>query len=343
MMKQTRRSFLQGAILAAGAAVSAQAAETKSFDTLWREDMRARGWAPGPIDRKIRAGDEGAAVYFTPEISPAGLKRVYDALGISLQGKVGAKVSTGEPGGHHFLDPALVKGLVQSLDANIVECNTAYGGRRGTLSEHIRAAMEHGWCDIATVDIMDGVGTMTLPAPAGARRLTHDVVGSHFRDYRSFLVLSHFKGHAMGGFGGALKNLSIGFASRSGKMLIHTGGVTDQTWQGGDQTAFLEAMAEAATAVCQARPGQMAFVNVMNHLSVDCDCSSHPSVPTMADIGILASLDPVALDQACVDSVYAATDSGDFVERMESRYGIHTVEHAEALGLGSRAYRLIRV
>ena len=317
-----RRAFLAGSlgVLAAGALAPR---------------VRAAG-AP-----KAWAGATGPAVYFTKDLSAAGLRRAYDALGAALPGKVGVKVSTGEPGGHHFLDPQLVKGLVQSLRANVVECNTAYGGRRGNLHDHIRAALEHGWCDIATVDILDGVATMELPAPDGAVRLKKDIVGANFRDYDSFLVLSHFKGHAMGGFGGALKNLSIGFASRSGKCYIHSGGKSETSWQGGEQVAFLEAMAEAATAVCRARPGAMAFVNVMNNLSVDCDCDSSPAAPTMRDVGILASLDPVALDQACVDLVYAAPDGADLIERMESRQGIHTVEHAAALGLGSRAYRLV--
>lgn len=319
-----RRTFLTASLgmLAAGAArLPAGAAE------------RPKSWA----------GAEGPAVYLTKDISPAGLRRAFDALGARLPGKVGVKVSTGEPGGHNFLSPALVKDLVQGLRANIVECNTAYGGRRGNLRDHIRAALEHGWCDIATVDIQDGVATMDLPAPEGARHLKKDIVGANFRDYGSYLVLSHFKGHAMGGFGGALKNLSIGFASRAGKMYIHTAGKSERTWMGGEQVAFLESMAEAATAVCRARPGAMAFVNVMNRLSVDCDCDSHPSEPTMRDIGILASLDPVALDQACVDLVYAAPDGADLIERMESRQGIHTVEHAAALGLGSRAYRLVEL
>ena len=317
-----RRAFLAGSlgVLAAGALAPR---------------VRAAG-AP-----KAWAGATGPAVYFTKDLSAAGLRRAYDALGAALPGKVGVKVSTGEPGGHNFLDPQLVKGLVQSLRANIVECNTAYGGRRGNLHDHIRAALEHGWCDIATVDILDGVATLDLPAPDGAVRLKKDIVGANFRDYDSFLVLSHFKGHAMGGFGGALKNLSIGFASRSGKCYIHSGGKSETSWQGGEQVAFLEAMAEAATAVCRARPGAMAFVNVMNNLSVDCDCDSSPAAPTMRDVGILASLDPVALDQACVDLVYAAPDGADLIERMESRQGIHTVEHAAALGLGSRAYRLV--
>ncbi len=290
---------------------------------------------------KAWAGAAGPAVYFTKDLSPAGLRRAYDALGAALPGKVGVKVSTGEPGGHNFLNPQLVKELVQGLRANVVECNTAYGGRRGNLHDHIRAALEHGWCDIATVDILDGVATLDLPAPEGAVRLKKDIVGANFRDYDSFLVLSHFKGHAMGGFGGALKNLSIGFASRAGKLYIHSAGRSETQWLADDQTGFLEAMAEAAAAVCRARPGAMAFVNVMNNLSVDCDCDSSPAAPTMKDVGILASLDPVALDQACVDLVYAAPDGADLIERMESRQGIHTVEHAAALGLGSRAYRLV--
>ena len=317
-----RRAFLAGSlgVLAAGALAPR---------------VRAAG-AP-----KAWAGAAGPAVYFTKDLSPAGLRRAYDALGAALPGKVGVKVSTGEPGGHNFLNPQLVKELVQGLRANVVECNTAYGGRRGNLHDHIRAALEHGWCDIATVDILDGVATLDLPAPEGAVRLKKDIVGANFRDYDSFLVLSHFKGHAMGGFGGALKNLSIGFASRAGKLYIHSAGRSETQWLADDQTGFLEAMAEAATAVCRARPGAMAFVNVMNNLSVDCDCDSSPAAPTMKDIGILASLDPVALDQACVDLVYAAPDGADLIERMESRQGIHTVEHAAALGLGSRAYRLV--
>ena len=262
------------------------------------------------------AGETGPAVYFTRDLSAAGLQKAYAALGVTLPDKVGVKVSTGEPGGHHFLNPQLLKGLVQSLRANIVECNTAYGGRRGNLHDHIRAALEHGWCDIATVDIQDGVATMELPAPKGAIRLKKDIVGANFRDYASYLVLSHFKGHAMGG------------TSVSSVL-------------GGLQLSLLAAFAAAATAVCNARPGGMAFVNVMMNLSVDCDCDSSPSAPTMKDIGILSSLDPVALDQACVDLVYAAPDGADLIERMESRQGIHTVEHAAELGLGSRAYRLV--
>ena len=230
-----RRAFLTASLgaLAAGTAPLSPA----------RAEGKPKAWV----------GAEGPAVYFTKDISPAGLRKAFDALKANLPGKVGVKVSTGEPGGHNFLNPQLVKGLVQSLRANIVECNTAYGGRRGNLRDHIRAAVEHGWCDIATVDILDGVATMDLPAPEGAKRLRKDIVGANFRDYASFLVLSHFKGHAMGGFGGALKNLSIGFASRAGKCLIHTGGKTEKTWMGGEQLAFLEAMAEAATAVCRAR------------------------------------------------------------------------------------------
>lgn len=333
-----RREFLVASL----ASLAAGRTMADDFDGIWKEVSGGQS-AAAPQGRKAWAGKTGPKVFFTREISPAGLQRVYAALGVRLPGKVGAKVSTGEPGGRHFLDPQLVKGLVQALDANIVECNTAYGGRRGTLQDHIRTAVEHGWADIATVDIMDGIGTMTLPAPKGAVRLRQDLVGAHFHDYASFLVLSHFKGHAMGGFGGALKNLSIGFASRAGKLLIHSAGRTDARWLADDQDGFLEAMAEAAKAVCDARPGAMAYLNVMNHLSVDCDCDSHPAAPTMKDVGILGALDPVALDQACVDLVYAAPDGKALVERMESRNGLHTLAHAAALGLGSRAYQLVEV
>ncbi len=330
-----RRTFLVS--LAASVAGSAPA---EDFAGAWRAD----GASTAPTGKTSGwGGAQGASVYFTREISSNALLKIYAALGIKLPGSVGVKVSTGEPGGHHFINPQMAKALVASLDANIVECNTAYGGRRGTLSEHIRAALEHGWADIAAVDIMDGLHTLNLPVPEGSIRLKHDIVGSHFRNYDSFLVLSHFKGHAMGGFGGALKNLSIGFASRNGKMLIHTGGKTDLTWRGGKQLEFLEAMAEAAGAVHQARPNAMAYINVANNLSVSCDCDSHPAPPTMNDIGIFASLDPVAVDQACVDAIYAAPDGKDLIARMESRQGIHILEHAAALNLGSRAYRLIEI
>lgn len=335
-----RKDFLINLFALAAGTVSAKAAD---FDGLWADIEKTEGGKTASATKTLpfRTDDPAApAVYFTPNLTPEGLLRVYAALGVSLPRKCGVKISTGEPGGHHYLQPQLIKDLVAHVNGTIVECNTAYGGRRGTLAEHMKVAEEHGFTAIADVDIMDGAGTFDIPVRAGTR-LTRDNVGAHFPNYASFLVLSHFKGHAMGGFGGALKNLSIGFASRAGKLLIHSAGRTDSGWLADDQDGFLEAMAEAAKAVCDQRPGAMAYVNVMNNLSVDCDCDSSPAAPTMKDIGVLASLDPVAIDQACVDLVYAARDRKDLVERMETRHGIHTIEHAAEIGLGSRAYRLI--
>ena len=281
-------------------------------------------------------------VYFTRDISPAGLMRVYDALGARPQGKVAVKLSTGEGGNTHYLDPNLIKDLVHRLNGTIVECNTAYAGTRDTSDRHWQTIKDHGFLDIAGVDIQDEEGSIVLPVEGG-RRITGDIVGSHFPNYDYYAVLSHFKGHVMGGFGGALKNISIGIASAEGKKRIHSGQdeVLDQHFSG-DQDAFLEAMAEAATAVFNALQGNMLFINVMNHLSVDCDCDGNPHAPQMADIGICGSLDPVAVDQACVDMVYTAPDNnGPLLERIESRHGIHTIEHAVEMGVGSREYRLI--
>ncbi|ULQ60444.1 DUF362 domain-containing protein [Brucepastera parasyntrophica] len=281
-------------------------------------------------------------VYMTADISPAGLAAVYEALGREAAGgKVAVKISTGEPGGKHFLAPALIKDLVQSVDGTIVEANTAYGGRRAATAMHYQVARDHGFTAIAPVVILDENGDIPLPV-ANGKHLTEDLVGAHFSDYDFHMVLSHFKGHGMGGFGGALKNLSIGYASSRGKSLIHSGGRSLTSPWGGEQNAFLESMAEAAQAVVNAGgPENFVYINVMNHLSVDCDCSSNPAAPTMADIAILASLDPVALDKACVDLVYAAPDGKDLIERIESRNGILTVTHAAAIGLGSLDYELV--
>ncbi|QOL35347.1 DUF362 domain-containing protein [Bifidobacterium lemurum] len=282
------------------------------------------------------------AVYMTRDISPAGLMKAYEALGARSQGKVAVKLSTGEGGNTHYLDPNLIKDLVRRLDGTIVECNTAYAGTRDTFDAHWQTIKEHGFLEIAPVDIQDEEGEITLPVEGG-RRITGDIVGSHFTNYDYYAVLSHFKGHVMGGFGGALKNISIGIASANGKKRIHSG--QDEILPdhfGGEQDAFLEAMAEASSAVFNALKGNMLFINVMNHLSVDCDCDGNPHAPQMGDIGILASLDPVAVDQACVDRIYLSDDNtGPLIERMESRHGIHTIEHAAELGFGSRDYRLI--
>ncbi|KAB7790413.1 DUF362 domain-containing protein [Bifidobacterium leontopitheci] len=283
-----------------------------------------------------------AKVYFTRDISPEGLMRVYEALGARPQGKVAVKLSSGEGGNTHYLQPSLIKDLVQRLDGTIVECNTAYPGTRNTSERHWQTIREHGFTDIAPCDIQDEDGEITIPVEGG-RRITGDIVGSHFPNYDYYAVLSHFKGHVMGGFGGALKNISIGMASADGKRRLHSGGdkILDNPFAG-EQDAFLEAMAEAATAVFNALHGNMLFINVMNNLSVDCDCDWHPAAPEMADIGIAASLDPVAVDQACVDMVYVSKDHNDsLIERIESRHGIHIIEHAVEMGLGSREYQLI--
>lgn len=285
-------------------------------------------------------------VYFTREITPAAMERVYEALGRKAAGRVAVKLSTGEPGGNNFLKPALIGPLVKRVGGVIVECNTAYGGGRAKTADHLKAAADHGFTAIAPVDIMDAEGETALPV-RGGRHLRENYVGAHFTDYDFTVVLSHFKGHAMGGFGGAVKNISIGIASAEGKAWIHSAGKTrnqSEMWNNlPPQDDFLESMAEAAKSVADHCGERILYINVMNNLSVDCDCDAHPAAPQMGDVGILASLDPVALDQACVDLVYASPDEGKvhLIERMESRHGIHTLEHAEAIGLGSRSYELI--
>lgn len=296
------------------------------------------------------AGEAGAAdgdgtddpagtpvVWMTTDISAQGLMSVYQALQASPGGSVAVKLSTGEPGSN-YLRPELIGELVQDLDATIVECNTAYGGQRASAAMHYQVAEDHGYTAIAPVDIMDEEGSMTLPVTGGTN-LTENYVGSHFADYDYFVVLSHFKGHTMAGYGGAIKNISIGIASAEGKTHIHTGGRGGSMWNA-DQDAFLESMAEAGKSVVDALDGNILYINVMNRLSVDCDCDSSPAEPDMHDIGILASYDPVALDQACIDLVYAAEDGQSLIDRIESRNGLHTLEHAQTIGLGSRSYQL---
>ncbi len=281
-------------------------------------------------------------VYMTTDISPEGLQTVYDALGRTPTGKVAVKLSTGEANNTHYLSPDLIKDLVQAVDGTIVECNTAYGGSRTSTALHMQVAKDHGFTEIADVDIMDQDGSISLPVKGG-NNLTENLVGSNFENYDFFLVLSHFKGHEMAGFGGAIKNISIGIASASGKCLIHTAGSSSTSMWGGKQDPFLESMAEAAKSVSDSLENgkNIMYINVMNNLSIDCDCNGFPASPDMKDIGILASLDPVALDQACVDLVYAAEDGKQLVSRMEFKNGIHTLEHAEAIGLGSRKYELV--
>lgn len=281
-------------------------------------------------------------VFMTKDISSEGLMKVYEALNKKTTGKVAVKISTGEPGGHNFLSSDLIKKLVTDVNGTIVECNTAYGGSRSTTAMHMQVAKDHGFTAIAPVDIQDAEGSISLPVKNG-KHLTENLVGSHFKNYDSYIVISHFKGHAMGGFGGAIKNISIGIASAEGKALIHSAGKSRTNPWGGAQDPFLESMAEAAKTVSDELGGNMLYINVMNRLSVDCDCSSNPAEPDMHDIGILASFDPVALDKACVDLVYAAPDGKSLIERIESRNGTLTLKYAEEIGLRSQQYSLVNV
>lgn len=281
-------------------------------------------------------------VYMTQEITPEGLMAVYQALQWEPQGRVAVKLSTGEPPASNYLRPELIAGLVQSLDGTIVECNTAYGGSRAETAMHYQVAEDHGFTAIADFQILDEDGSMTLPVQGGTR-LSENYVGAAFEDYDSYLVLSHFKGHSMAGYGGAIKNISIGLGSSEGKAWIHSAGSSRTNPWGGDQDAFLESMAEAGKSVSDYLGDQIVYINVMNRLSVDCDCDGNPAEPDMHDIGILASTDPVALDQACIDLVYGAEDGQSLVNRIESRNGLHTLEHAQQIGLGSRSYELVSI
>ena len=280
-------------------------------------------------------------VYMTTDISSEGLMAIYEALGAELpDGNIAVKISTGETGSN-YLRPELIGDLVREVNGTIVECNTAYGGERANTAYHMQLAEDHGYTAIADVDIMDADGSMTLPVTGGSH-LTENYVGANFENYDYYVVLSHFKGHTMAGFGGAIKNISIGIASSEGKSHIHSGGTGGSMW-GGDQDAFLESMAEAGKSVSDYMDGNMLYINVMNRLSVDCDCDGSPAEPDMHDIGILASFDPVAVDQACIDLVYAAEDGASLIERIESRNGLLTLEHAEEIGLGSRTYELVSI
>lgn len=285
-----------------------------------------------------------AKVFYTKNIDKNSLVKIYDALNTELKGNVAIKISTGEPGGHNFLDPMLIKDLVQKLNGTIVECNTAYQGKRYNSEDHWQAIKDHGFMDIAKCDIMDEEGEMELEIPNG-KRIKKNYVGSHMKNYDSMLILSHFKGHAMGGFGGALKNMSIGIASSHGKAYIHGAGDVNHLWDG-EHDLFLESMADADSSVIKYfGKDNLAYISVANNLSVDCDCDNDPSDPEMNDIGIFASLDPVALDQACYDAVKNSNDPGktSLIERMDSRNAIHTVEAASDLGLGVREYEIFDI
>ena len=298
------------------------------------------------MDNNSEQKADTSVVYMTREISPEAIIKLYKALGREAKGNVAIKISTGEPGGHNFLQPALITDFVKLTNGTIVECNTAYQGKRFTTEDHRRAAEEHGFTAIAPGDIMDAEGEVKLPLEGG-EHLAYDIVGSHYPDYDFTVILSHFKGHAMGGFGGAVKNMSIGIASSNGKSYIHSGGkiaTPDSLWTNlADQDIFLESMAEAAKAVADHCGDSILYISVANNLSVDCDCDASPEDPQMHDIGILASLDPVALDKACTDLVRNSDDPGKvhLIERIDSRHGMHTLEHAEKIGLGSQTYKLV--
>lgn len=289
-------------------------------------------------------------VYFTKEITPEKVVEIYEKLNISLPGKVAVKVHTGEKGNQNYLHPEFWKPIADKIHGNVVECNTAYGdatvGVRDHTESHLKLLEEHGWTKYFDVDIMDSEGP-DLVWPVKGKVLRENHVGRHIADYDSMLVLAHFKGHPAGGYGGALKQLAIGCASRGGKALIHSAGKTDdrfKTWEmHADNVAFPEAMADAAMSIVEHFNGNIAFINVMKNLSVDCDCCAVAEDPCMKDIGILASLDPVAIDQACIDLVAGSDDPGKdhFMERVNSRNGIHTIEAAAELGYGSREYELI--
>lgn len=283
-------------------------------------------------------------VYFSRSITPEAVLNLYRQLGKTLPGKTAIKVHSGEKGNQNFLRPDFWKPVVDHVQGTVVECNTAYEGARYTTADHLQLFHDHGW-DIFPIDLLDAeCPDLELPIPGG-KRIHKNFVGKHLSRYDSMLVLSHFKGHPMGGYGGAIKQLSIGVGSAYGKAYIHGAGEPDKLWTA-DHDAFLESMADAATSVVDYLQGHLLYINVMKNMSVDCDCCAVAEDPCMADIGILASDDPVAIDQACIDLVYAATDDPGqkhLLERIESRNGIHTIEAAAALGLGSRDYELIEV
>lgn len=284
---------------------------------------------------------EKSKVYVTKEITPQAMLRMYDALKTGLPGKVAVKVHSGEVGNQNFIRPAFLKPIIDHVHGTVVECNTAYDGKRNTTKEHWETMKLHGWTEICKVDILDEEGEIELPVPNG-KQIQVNYVGNHLTAYDSMLVLSHFKGHPMGGFGGALKNISIGIASSHGKAYIHGAGNVEEIWTA-DHDSFLEAMADADKSIMDYFGANIAFLNVMCNMSVDCDCCAVAEDPQIADIGILSSLDPVALDQACLDLVYACSDPGKhhLIERIESRNGVHTIEAAAALHVGCKEYELI--
>ncbi len=295
-------------------------------------------------------------VYMTREISPESLVRIYEALGVKAEGRVAVKISTGEGTNPNYLKPTLIRNLVEEVNGTIVECNTAYGGDRSTSRSHWEVIHQHGFDSISAVDIMDEYGEMRIPVKDHSH-LKYDIVGDHLANYDFMVVLNHFKGHPMGGYGGALKNLSIGVASSNGKAYIHSAGklskLDNKLWTPeyiGDQDGFLESMAAAAQGVVDyfKRERGIIYISVMNNMTVDCDCVAHPAPVKLKDFGILASTDPVALDQACVDmvnqmEVEAESDPTDLLKRIDRQHGTHTIDHAEKIGLGSKQYKIINI
>lgn len=288
-------------------------------------------------------------VYFTKKITPEMVIKIYEAVDKKLTGKIAVKVHSGEKGNQNYLRPEFLKPMIDYVGGTVVECNTAYSGARNSTDKHQKLMAEHGWSTLFDVDIMDSNGPdLTLKIPNG-KTITENYVGKNITNYDSLLVLSHFKGHPMGGYGGALKQLSIGCASTRGKCWIHSAGATDNqkiVWgKTAEQDKFLEAMAEAAKSVIDFFDGNIVYINLMCNLSVDCDCCAVAEDPCMKDIGILASTDPVALDKACLDLIYASTDKGrdHFLKRVESRHGGHTIDHAEIVGCGNKSYEIINI
>ena len=295
-------------------------------------------------------------VYMTKEITPESLVKIYKALGVEAKGRVAVKISTGEGGNTHYLKPTLIRQLVDEVNGTIVECNTAYGGSRQDPQKHWQTIHEHGFDSIFAVDLMDEFGQIRIPIQ-DKKHLKYDIVGEHLANYDFMINLAHFKGHAMGGFGGVMKNASIGVASTAGKCYIHSAGKTDApalAWSpeylaaGDTQDMFLESMAAAAQAVHNYFSGQVIYINVMNNMSVDCDCDGHPAKPELQDMGIMASLDPVAVDQACLDKVFnyegkPGDDNRPLIKRINRQHGTYITDYAEQIGLDSRKYTLIDI
>ena len=286
---------------------------------------------------------EKPKVYFSKEISKENVVKMYDVLDLKLPGKIAVKVHSGEEGNQNYLKPEFMEDIIKHVNGTIVECNTAYDGERNTTEKHVKLMENHGWSKLFNVDIMDETDDIVLDIPEG-KVIKKNYVGSHLNNYNSMLVISHFKGHPMGGFGGALKNISIGVASSFGKAYIHGAGDPEKIWTS-NHDSFLESMADADKSIVDYFGNNILFINIMCNMSVDCDCCAKAEDPCMKDIGILASKDPVALDQACIDLVYSSDDEGKkhLIERIESRNGIHTIEAAADLGVGQREYELIKI